>query len=205
MGLKMQIEIDDSEFQATMHLLQTCMTPEKFNQAMYGIFQRTGRHVAKILKQDLPKEYNVKAGAIGGAVQTARVTNNGTSSGCVIPIRDHRGSIGKRYGASGGKHGWNSLRGKRYSVKARILAGAQSTLPGEAPTGYPPFRNLGSSIHPLTWARKSKKRFPIMKMVGIAIPQMPKNRSEADVQKDIRDYMVDQMEHRLLALIKNGR
>ena len=44
-----------------------------------------------------------------------------------------------------------------------------------------------------------------MKLTGIAIPQMPMNRSEAQVQQDIKEYMEQVIEHRLIALITRGR
>lgn len=44
-----------------------------------------------------------------------------------------------------------------------------------------------------------------MKLTGIAIPQMPMNRSEADVQRDIKEYLEKQMEQRFMALMRIGR
>ena len=40
---------------------------------------------------------------------------------------------------------------------------------------------------------------------GIAIPQMPLNRSEPDVQKDIMDYMEKRTEHEFMQLMRSGR
>ena len=50
---------------------------------------------------------------------------------------------------------------------------------------------------PATFTRAGKSRLPILKVSGIAIPQMPLNRSEAEVQKDIQDYMMQRFEHEL--------
>ena len=202
--LPITIEIDASDMKDKVNRLKANMTQEQFEHAMYGIFQRTGRHVAKILKQDLPQKYEVKPGDIGAAVKAAQVSMGFGGVGCSIPVVAPRGKIGSQYRASGGAHGWNSLH-RKYNVKARVLKGAQSTLPSEWHSGYPPFRNLGSSLGGIAYARSSKARGPIMKLTGIAIPQMPMNRSEPEVQQDIKEYLEKQMEERFNALMMVGR
>lgn len=198
------MEIDASDLQDKIVRLQENMTEAQFERAMYGIFQRTGRHVAQILRQDLPQQYEVKPGDISASVKSPRLSMGMGGVGCSIPIQAPRGKIGSQYRASGGAHGWNSLK-RKYKVKARVIKGAQSTLPGKWHSGYPPFRNLGSSLGGLTYARSSRKRGPILKLTGIAIPQMPLNRSEADVQNDIKEYLEKQMEERFMALMRIGK
>ena len=204
MGKLLEIEVDSADFRRTMSKLEAAMKPEQFARAMYGIFQRTGRHVAAILKQDLPQKYEVLPGDIGAAVKNPQLTMSGMGAGCSIPIRAVRGKIGSQYRASGGAHGWNSLK-RKYRVKARVIKGAQSTLPAKWHSGYPPFRNLGSKLNGLTFARSSTARGPIMKLTGIAIPQMPMNRSEEQVQQDIKEYLEQQMEQRFMALMRIGK
>lgn len=198
------IEIDASDLQEKTTRLAANMKPEQFERAMYGIFQRTGRHVSAILRKDLPQQYEVKPGDISAAVKSPQLSMGGGGVGCSIPIRAVRGKIGSQYRASGGAHGWNSLH-RKYRVKARVLKGAQSTLPAKWHSGYPPFRNLGSSLGGLTYARSSRARGPILKLTGIAIPQMPMNRSEAAVQQDIKEYLEKQMEQRFMQLLRSGR
>lgn len=198
------MEIDASDLQDKITRLQANMTEAQFERAMYGIFQRTGRHVAQILRKDLPQKYEVKPGDISTAVKSPQLSMGFGGVGCSIPIRAVRGKIGSQYRASGGAHGWNSVK-RKYKVKARVLKGAQSTLPVKWHSGYPPFRNLGSKLGGLTFARSSKARGPILKLTGIAIPQMPLNRSEADVQQDIKDYLEKQMEERFMALMRIGK
>lgn len=205
-NINVSIEVDASDLQGKINMLRGAMTNEQFNRAMYGIFKRTGGHVKKILRSDLPQEYEIKPSAVSAAVQKPQVTIGGLGVGCAIPIRDARGSIGGRYKAAGGAHGWNSLR-RKYRVKARIVKGRASTLPANASAygGYPPFRNLGSSLGGLTFTRRGKARGPIEKMVGIAIPQMPMNRSQADVQRDIKEYMERQIDQRISQLLRTGK
>ena len=44
-----------------------------------------------------------------------------------------------------------------------------------------------------------------MKITGIAIPQMPMNKSKPDVQRDIKEYLEKQMEERFMALMRIGK
>lgn len=197
------LEIDASELQGKINDLKAVVKPERFNQIMYSIFQRTGGHVKMILRKDLPVDYHVKAGQISSAVGNAQMTSSAGGVGCAIPIRDSRGTIGGRYGASGGTHGWNSLK-RKYRVKGKVVKAGVSTLPTHMSSygGQPPFRNLGSKLGGLTFTRAGKGRFPIKKVVGIAIPQMPMNRSQAEVQQDILDYMKQRIEHEFMRAMR---
>lgn len=209
MAESVYLEIDASELSEELKRLEDVMEPRQFHQAMYGIFRRTGNHVKKILGDDIPREYHVKKSVVRSAVGAARTTTNpGIGVGCVIPIKDRRGTIGGRYTAFGGARGWESLH-KKYRVTSRIVRSGKSTLPQSMPGMYggnPPFRNKSSGkLGKLIWTRKTKERFPIMPVAGLSVAQMPLNRSEAAVQSDIREYIRSQVEHRIQALILNGR
>lgn len=205
-GQGVYLEIDASELNGEITRLNAVLRPERFNQVMYSIFRRTGNHVKMILRQDLPVDYHVKAAQINSAVKSPKVTSGVGGVGCIIPISDSRGSIGGRYGASGGAHGWNSLR-RKYRVKGKIVKSGASTLPSQMDSygGMPPFRNLGSKLGGVTFTRAGKARLPILKVVGIGIPQMPMNRSQDEVQKDILEYMKDRMDREFQWLILRGR
>lgn len=204
MSMPIDIEIDSSDFWEKANRLRAVMTQAQFERAMYGIFQRTGRHVSAILRKDLPRKYEVKAGEISASVKSPTLTMGMGGVGCSIPIRGVRGKIGSAYKASGSARGWES-RYKKYRVKAKILKGKQSTLPVKWHSGYPPFRNIPSKLNQVTYARSSSKPGPIMKITGIAIPQMPLNQSEADVQQDIREYLMAQMDERFMAFLRIGK
>lgn len=196
-----EITVDDSDVKAKLDFMKRNLKPERFERAMYRIYSRTGKHVRQIVKTDVPKQYVIGAQKVGKAVQDAKVSG----MSCIIPIRDKRGNIGSQYGAAGGAHGWASLH-RKYKVKARIVKGGQSILPSDMRSygGQPPFRNLGSKLGGLTFTRAGKARVPIMKVSGIAIPQMPMNRSRADVENDIMNWMKKQVEREFLNVI-NGR
>lgn len=199
-----EITVDASDLMGKITTLKENMSQENFDRAMYGVMQRTSRRVSTILRKDLPQEYVVKPGNISKAVQRPKLSTGAGGVGCSIPIKDTRGVIGNRYSAVGGAHGWNSLR-RKYRVKARIVTRGQSTLPQKMKTGYAPFRNLGSSLGGLTFVRRSKKRGPLDIVTGIAIPQMPMNRSQEDVQRDIKLFLEKQIDQRIRYMLMSGK
>lgn len=193
------LEIDASSLTSELERLEAVMKPEQFQRAMIRIYRRTGQHVRRVLKTDLPHEYHIKPGEVGSAVGNARVS--GWS--CSIPVRGAKRKIGPEFKASGGAHGWIALR-KKYRVNSRIVKSGTSQLPAKMDSygGQPPFRNLGSVLMPQTYTRAGKARGPLLQVSGIAIPQMPMNRSKAEVQKDIVDWMAKRIEHEFQMLIR---
>ena len=220
-GMKIEINVDSEEVQKMVNKMRDAMEPLQFSRAMYGVMQRTSRHVAAILGKEVPKEYKVTSAEVKKAVGAPTYSIGMMGGvGCTIPLREVRRMIGPSgkgsFTASGGRKGWNTMtkkkkKGKKYKIKASILQAAQSTLPDNMPDayygGYPPFRNLAAKdeMKKIVYTRVSKSRLPIKKVIGISIPQMPMNRSEEDVQKDIATYLQERIEARLKALILNGK
>jgi len=200
MAGRIYLEVDASSLQGQIARLASVCTPEQCERTMAGIYRRTGGHVRRILRTDLPKQYVIKPGEVGKAVGSAKIS--GLS--CTIPVRGPKRILGpKGFTASGGAHGWNSLK-KKYRVKAKIVRSGTSILPANAGSygGKPPFRNLSApSLNGITFTRAGNSRKPIKAMVGIAIPQMPMNRSKPDVQKDILNYMSKRIEHEFMRLL----
>ena len=210
--ISININVDTADIRQKTKMLQDAMTAKQFERAMYGIYRRLGRHVSQILKKDLPNQYHVKKKDIGNAVKSPKFSGAFGNTGCVIPVRDKRGTIGGKgmYTAKGGARGWESLT-KTYRVRAKVVKGADSTLPVTMPESYSkgrmkPFRNLSApKLNNLTFVREGKPRLPIRKVTGIGIPQMPLNRSEEDVQKDIQNYLSKELERRYNALMRIGK
>ena len=203
------IVIDTSPCADLIAELRRRMTPEKFNQRMYSVMQRTSRHVSNILKADLPKEYKIRRkGDIGRAVQRPQMQNNGMSVGCVIPIKAPRGKLGPgkaAFAATNGRRGWNTK--KKYKIKVKVLQSGAGTLPENVKSygNQPPFRNLSAGqLNNLVFTREGQGRLPIVPVTGIAIPQMVSNRSEDQVKKDILDYFTQRLIHELEYLIQSG-
>lgn len=208
-GSAIYLDIDISDAKKTIDALRAVHTEHEMNQLLYRAFKRTGGRVKTILRQEIPQDYEVKASWVGSHVGSPRTTIGGGGMGvsCSIPIDGSRGSIGGRFKASGGAHGWNAARGKRYKINAKIVKGQGSTLPSEMSHQgrNPPFRNLGSSLGGATFTRTGKDRFPIARVVGLGVPQMPLNRSKEDVQEDIMETLMKRLEHEHAYLISRCR
>lgn len=203
------LDVDISDAKDMIDALRAVHTEHEMNQLLYRAFQRTGAKVKTILKTELPKEYEVKPTWVGSHVGSPKTQLGGGGLGvsCSIPIDGARGSIGGRFNASGGAHGWNATRGRRYKINAKIVKGQSSTLPSEMSHqgGNPPFRNLGSRLGGATFTRVGEDRLPIARVVGLGVPQMPLNRSEDDVQDSIMETLMKRLEHEHAYIISKCR
>lgn len=198
MAQTVYLDLDISDAKEKIEALRKVHTEAEMKKLLRRAITRTSGRVRTILKTEIPKDYEVKPTWVASHVGNPRMTDGGSIGvGCVIPIDGHRGSIGGRYRASGGAHGWNAVkRGKRYKINARIVKGGASTMPKQMSHqgGNPPFRNLGSKLGGATFTRVGKERFPIARVVGLGVPQMPLNRSKDDVQEEIGSYLQKRLE-----------
>lgn len=202
------LEIDISEAQETISKLRNNLSQDQFDRLMYRVFKRTGERVKTIVKSDLKEKYHVTPTWVGSQIGAPRMNFGGSGQvGCSIPINGQRASIGGRYSATGGAHGWNALHRKRYKISAKVVKGQTSTLPTAIRSmgNQPPFRNLGSKLGKATFTRKGKSRLPIVPVVGIAVPQMPMNRAKEDVQEDIVETLMKRLDHEYGEIIKRCR
>ena len=217
-GMKVGIDVDSREVQELLERLKSAMTPAQFNRAMYGVMDRTAKHVKVIVGKDVPKKYRVKATDARNVVRAPKITTSGTGVGAVIPLEGKRLILGRGYKAFGGAQGWPVSRAKRgrskkrkgtKKITAHIVKSGTSVLPKNLPPNYggnPPFINIGAKkIGGLVMTRETEKQRPIRVVAGVSIPQMPMNLAEPEVQKDIADYLQVRIEQRLRALIENGR
>ena len=215
------LQIDATEMMHDLDHFRSQMSQDQFERAMASVFRRVPGHVRKILKQDIPKKYQPKKSDIGAAIRGAQISSGfGGNLGCVIPVVGKRLGIGTGFKATGGASGWNNVRTskgrkriKKYKIRAKIVTSGISTLPDQMSSygGQPPFRNLSAKkpgFKKNTWTRAGKARYPLMRVVGIAVPQMPLNRSKPDVQNDIATYMQERVrhecEHRIAAACNKG-
>lgn len=190
------IEIDASEAVQLLNRIQLLVKPEQFRRIVYNVYKRTGRYVLTVMKNDVSHDYAVKKKEIEKAVGKPKLSMYSGEIGCTIPITGRRGAIGGMFSASGSAKGWQSVR-KKYRVKTHVIRGARKPLPKQMNDigGFPPFRNsTAPDLHNVTFTRVTKDQLPIRKIVGIAIPQMPMNRSREAVQDDIIKFMMKRIE-----------
>lgn len=194
------LEVDASDLQDELKRLRSVMSQKSFERVTYFIFRRTGKKVRKILADELPQKYEISKREVSGAVKNANVSSTtGLGVGCSIPVegkrRDLGGTRGRGFPAYEGRNGW---AGKSRRLEVKVLKGKRVSLPQrlDGYGGQPPFRNLSAEkLHKLVFTREGKERLPIRKVQGIAIPQMPMNRSRREVQDEIRKFMQERIEH----------
>ncbi len=202
----LQVNLDVSDVKDLMTKLRTVYTEEQAKKMIKHALNRTGRKVKSIVKTEVPKSYHITKSVVGKDIRSpiSRIDNAGNPT-CTIPIVGTKHIIGgKTFPARGGRHGWKGIqKGKRYKIQTQILKGKTSVLPEEMGDqgGHPPFRNLGAKrLNNATFTRSKGAGFPpnnlpIARVVGVAVPQMPMNRSEEDIQEEI----VEHLKKRLIA------
>ena len=212
--MKIALHIDASELNAKIQTLQAIMEPGKFNNRIAGVFRRSVGGIRKINKKDVPIKYYARATEIGSVFGYPRVSVGGAGVSCTIPLRDRRKGLSlKSHGRTtfkvtqGGAPGWNIPQGG-YDISAQIVKAGESTLPElmKSYGGQPPFINTSASrLNGLVFTRVGKDRWSggrwvkakIRAVKAMAIPQMPMNRSEPEVQRDIKKLLEKRIVHEI--------
>lgn len=194
------IDVDMSDAKELVTRLQAVHTKKEFETLIARASRKTAGRVRKILQVELPRDYHVKKNKISKAVKSPQIQRmRGIAVGCSIPIEGVRMAIGGDFAATGGRKGWKGITpGKRYKIKAKIVKTGQSVLPEKMKQvgGKPPFRNLSArKLNNVAFTRKGDEKTPIQKIMGIAIPQMPMNRSKERIQQEVKEYMIARIEH----------
>lgn len=210
------LDIDISDAQKKIDALSRALTPQQAKLLNYRVVNRTGKKVKSIVSSDVPKRYHIKKNVVARDIRRPRMGNSsGVSVSCSIPIEGMRHIIGgNTFPARGGRHGWNGIvAGKRYRIATQIVKGQQTVLPETMSHqgGTPPFRNLGAQkLNNATFNRAAgagfpPKNLPLVRVVGLAVPQMPLNRAEDDVQEDIRDFMIKRIDQEFANIMRKCR
>lgn len=197
--MRTAVYVDVSPALSVINQLKPKLSPKMFEECVAQTVKDTGnRAVKKFIKQEIPKEYAVTAAWVGSKVLGAKFSGGGMSCSCVVPVKGERGTIGGIFSASGGGYSKGKggrakkrLKHKGGTIKAQILKGAASVLPGNLPNqgGNPPFRMPNGAV--MTRTTSSSK--PIARVVGRAVPQMVDKHFEDRIQDPINDYMIDRM------------
>lgn len=197
--------IDASELTGLLEMMASKLTPGQFDTLMRRSLNEVGKRSKKIIREAIQMEYYANTSWVNSSIHNARIEGGGGSILCRIPIISEKGGIGGQFNAGGGAYGWNP---PPYRITAQIVKGGTSTLPPEMSHqgGQPPFRNIGvrmtSKKNPsrklkrpvvektskggsIVFTRAGKSRLPIEKVSGIAVPQMPLNRSRGVTENRI--------------------
>ena len=175
--------VDMSDVRATFDYMRSVLTQEQFERLMYRTFNEVGRKSKTLIAREVRKEYAAPYGWVQQHIQHFRLSFGGSFPvTCIIPISSTKGVIGDVF----------KLSGRKRKISAKILKGSISTLPKKMKNqgGNPPFVASGRA-----YTRRTNARFPIVRVVALADPQMPMNRASAGVQSQLLNFTATRLEH----------
>lgn len=197
--MAVNLHVDISDALNAIEYAKSVLSKDAANEVLRRTMNDAGRKVKSIAGKEIPQDYHVTSSWVTKQVGWPQPLG-GAQIGVRIPIKGPRAVIGGgQFSASGGAHGWNSVRRGRYKIKAKIVKSETSVLPArmdhQSSVGNAPFRNLGSKLGKVTFVRQGKKRFPIVRVTGLSVAQMPMNRSRDDMEHEIQRVVEDRLVH----------
>lgn len=184
--------IDASDMEGKLKTMQRIMCKEQYEKLLYRTLKEVGAKTRTITWNEIKHDYEVKRKWVYSSFGKPQTQMGGYGQfpvSCVIPLSGKKGVLGPTFKSSGG----SNKKGRMHIVKARIVKTGRSTLPEKMPRdmgGQKPFKSGG-----IVWRRLTDKRLPIAVVSGVAVPQMPLNRSKDDVVKELLAYMEDRLDH----------
>lgn len=174
--------VDASDLSDLLDSMKSKLTPANFDRLMRRSLNEVGKRSKKPIREAVQLEYEAPTSWVNAGIKNARISGGGGTVLCTIPLIGAKGNIGSTFKAGGGAPGWNP---PKYRVTARIVKGGASTLPSSMSHqgGQPPFRN--TSYSGLTFARTGQDRLPIVRVSGLALPQMPMNKARDETEDKI--------------------
>lgn len=192
------LHVDISDLEDTIDEMRKIMTVDRFEEMLRRTFNDAGKKVRTIMRKEVPKEYMVTAAWVGSKVGWPQ-RDTRRRIGVIIPIKGERGTIGGRFKKSFAKG--RPKKGQKRPIYASIVREKKSKMPETFPhQGYQP-----GFIGPngVMFTRKyPDRRLPIVRVVGLGVPQMPINRSEEDVQGEIHKVIENRLPHHFKVLFK---
>lgn len=191
----LNLRVDTSEVVNLANTLSESLTGEQMDRMMYRTLKEAARKVKTETARAVVQDYAVTQAFVRSGLKEPKMGGSGGHWSCIIPMDSKRGIIGDTFSASGGRLGKRVLKsGKRQHLKLRahILRAQRSELPDkmEHQGGNPPFMAGG-----IAFTRTTKKAYPIARVVGLGVPQMPINESRQKVEHAIVKYMTERLIH----------
>ena len=186
------LDIDMSDLARTVNKLSTILTEQQLEKLMHRTFKEVGERGKTPIAKEVSKDYAVTQKWVRSGIEKYELGYGLNGVSCTIPLSSKKGSIGGLFKASGG--------GER-KIKAAIVRAHKSTLPDKMKNqgGNPPFMANG-----IAYTRRKKTRFPIVRVVGLGVPQMPLNLSEDKVKTALLELADKRLEHNLIHLFDTG-
>lgn len=229
MAGKPYLDIDMTKLYERLEIMQKIVGKENSQKLLYRTMNRTAGHVRAKLSPILQKDYYTTPTTIRQSIGKARTDG---MSYCVIPIENTRniiggkdfpidGAITKVLNTDNTRRKKAIAKGKKprpskliSQINVKILKKDMSTLPsimpgagrssyGDQPPFLMPVKNkAGRTGKYIVMTRKGKAKLPIIRVVGIGVPQMPLNQSREEVMEDIANFAMDRLETEYWAMLK---
>lgn len=186
--------VDMSDVQAKIDLLRGVLTRPQFERLLHRTFGEVGKKSKSLIAKEVQKDYSVTQAWVRSQIKSHKLSFGGAAPvSCVIPISGHKGTIGGRFRAS-------ALR--RGGISASIVKSGRSRLPRVMANqgGNAPFMANG-----VAFTRRTKERLPIVRVVGLGVPQMPLNRSDSKVQDALLEHAGKRLEHNFMHMLGSGK
>ena len=200
-GLTLNVDMGDVTRQIDM--LRGIMSQRNFEALMYRTFGEAGRRSRTIISQEAARDYAVARRYIAQSVGRYELTFGGAAPvTCRIPLSAVKGTIGGRF-----RLRRPATIARTGNITADIVRSGTSTLPRNMPArlgGQQPFVGRGR-LNGVVFARRGRGRWPIIRVVGVASPQMPLNRSEEHIQEALLEFVGQRLEHNFEHMMGNGR
>lgn len=184
--------IDMSDVGDKLTMMQNALTKQQFERMMLRLFAETARKTKTIIAKDTTVDYAVTQAWVKSKIKPFTLGYGGEFPvTCKIPLSGEKGVIGPRF----------KLSGRKRKISAKIVKSGVSVLPKEMENqgGNPPFIYNG-----VVYTRRTRKRHPIVRVVGLGVPQLPLNRSEDAVRSDILDYIDRRLDHHFIGMFGGG-
>lgn len=193
------ITVDMSELSLKMSRMRDALGEEKFRRLMVRVFKRTASKAKTYISTDVRKEYPVKDAWVRGAIQSPKVTTGGQYiAKCEIPMRGVKGleGPGQTFKLDG-----RAAKGRLKPVL--VKKGTRKPLPMRLQNqgGNPPFLTT-TKAGQMVMTRRTKMRYPIVRVGGLSLPQMPMNRSENQIQRDLLDFTAKRLDHEFDVMLR---
>ncbi|MBQ8507206.1 MAG: hypothetical protein IJ466_07255 [Clostridia bacterium] len=204
------LDIDMSDLDELIRDMRSLHTPENFKKLMVRALRRTGSQVRTMTDREIRKEYDIKKAYVMADMGNPKIDSANVS--CIIPIEGKRGIHGLQFKVS--KPRGRPTAGRRHKIATHIVKGKSELLPdvmknqgGNPPfiahesekkkklPGYDPKKDKGAQLDGFVLTRKTSKRTPIVKVVGIGIPQMPMNEAKDAIQDRTIEILKKRIEH----------
>ena len=200
MGTGVILQLDATELNEKLGELKRALGEEGYRRLMTRTFREVGRKSKNIIYKAVNEKYVAKRGFVYRAIKSPKIG----SDTCIIPVSGPRGGIGSEYTATGSAPGWKI---HAYDVNAKILRAGASKLPHKLASygSKPPFRNSKAKkggFAKNVFTRSAGARFPVEKVAGIAVAQMPLNRAENRTADELLEYAEKRLEHNFVFMFK---